>query len=93
MSKRQGFPQRSSVKHGDRLVGSDKELIERLGRNDCLPAWTPISRPAAFVGRIDGSSRLLPPRRHWHIAVRDPAFPCFAPFSEGLRHVPGEAED
>lgn len=35
MSKRrQGFPSETGVKRGDRVVRGDKELIERLGRND-----------------------------------------------------------
>jgi len=32
--RRKGFPSESSVKRGDRVVHGDKELLERLGRND-----------------------------------------------------------
>ena len=35
MSKRRkGFPSEARVKRGDRVVHGDKELAERLGRND-----------------------------------------------------------
>ena len=38
MSKRRrGFPSETSVKRGDRIVHGDKELIEKLGRNDLCP--------------------------------------------------------
>jgi SEC-C motif len=35
--RRRGFPSESEVKRGDRLVHGDKELIEKLGRNDLCP--------------------------------------------------------
>jgi hypothetical protein len=35
MSKRrQGYPSEASVKRGDRIVHGDKELTEKLGRDD-----------------------------------------------------------
>ncbi len=35
MSKRRkGFPSETGVKRGDRVVHGDKELLERLGRQD-----------------------------------------------------------
>ena len=38
MSKRRrGFPSESQVKRGLRIVHSDKELVEKLGRNDLCP--------------------------------------------------------
>jgi uncharacterized protein YecA (UPF0149 family) len=38
MSKRRrGFLSEAQVKRGDRLVHGDKELIERLGRDDLCP--------------------------------------------------------
>jgi uncharacterized protein YecA (UPF0149 family) len=38
MSKRRrGFPSETHVKKGDRVIGGDKELIEKLGRNDLCP--------------------------------------------------------
>jgi uncharacterized protein YecA (UPF0149 family) len=39
MSKRRrGFPSETHVKRGDRAVkGGEKELVERLGRNDLCP--------------------------------------------------------
>ncbi|HZZ72611.1 MAG TPA: SEC-C metal-binding domain-containing protein [Pirellulales bacterium] len=38
MSKRRrGFPSETHVKRGVRLVHGDKELSERLGRNDLCP--------------------------------------------------------
>jgi len=38
MSKRRrGFPSETKVKRGDRAVGGEKELTERLGNNDLCP--------------------------------------------------------
>ena len=38
MSKRRrSFPSETRVKRGVRIVGGDKELVERLGRNDLCP--------------------------------------------------------
>ena len=38
MSKRRrGFPSETQVKHGVRVVHGDKELVEKLGRNDLCP--------------------------------------------------------
>jgi SEC-C motif len=38
MSKRRrGYNSETRVKHGQRIVHSDKELIEKLGRNDPCP--------------------------------------------------------
>jgi len=35
--RRKGFPSESRVKRGRRLVHGDKELVEKLGRNDPCP--------------------------------------------------------
>ena len=38
MSKRRkGFPSERRVKRGQRVVRCDKELVEKLGRNDLCP--------------------------------------------------------
>lgn len=38
MSKRRkGFPSATRVKRGDQYVHGDKELVEKLGRNDPCP--------------------------------------------------------
>lgn len=38
MSKRRkGFPSETQVKRGQRVVHGDKELVEKLGRNDLCP--------------------------------------------------------
>jgi uncharacterized protein YecA (UPF0149 family) len=38
MSKRRkGFPSETQVKRGLRIVHGDKELVEKLGRNDLCP--------------------------------------------------------
>ncbi|OYU28065.1 MAG: nucleic acid-binding protein [Burkholderiales bacterium PBB2] len=38
MSKRRkGFPSETQVKRGDRVVRGNKELLEKLGRNDPCP--------------------------------------------------------
>jgi uncharacterized protein YecA (UPF0149 family) len=35
--RRKGFPSESQVKRGERIVRGDKELLEKLGRNDPCP--------------------------------------------------------
>jgi len=35
--RRRGFPSETKVKRGLRVVHGDKELIEKLGRNDLCP--------------------------------------------------------
>jgi len=35
--RRRGFPSETKVKRGMRIVHGDKELIEKLGRNDLCP--------------------------------------------------------
>ena len=35
--RRKGFPSETHVKRGQRVVHGDKELIEKLGRNDLCP--------------------------------------------------------
>jgi uncharacterized protein YecA (UPF0149 family) len=38
MSKRRrGYPSETAVKRGERMVGADKELVEKLGRDDLCP--------------------------------------------------------
>jgi hypothetical protein len=35
--RRGGFPSETKVKRGKRIVHGDKELVEKLGRNDLCP--------------------------------------------------------
>jgi uncharacterized protein YecA (UPF0149 family) len=35
--RRRGFPSETRVKRGDRVVHGDKDLVEKLGRNDLCP--------------------------------------------------------
>ena len=35
--RRKGFPSETRVKRGHRVVNGDKELLEKLGRNDPCP--------------------------------------------------------
>jgi uncharacterized protein YecA (UPF0149 family) len=35
--RRKGFPSETNVKRGMRIVHGDKELVEKLGRNDPCP--------------------------------------------------------
>jgi uncharacterized protein YchJ len=35
--RRKGYPSETIVKRGERIVHGDKELIEKLGRNDLCP--------------------------------------------------------
>ena len=50
--RRQGFPSETRVQRGDRVVHGDKELREKLGRNDPCPCGS---------GR--SFQKLLPPLR------------------------------
>ncbi|MEO3690161.1 YecA family protein [Roseateles paludis] len=53
MSKRRkGFPSETQVKRGERVVRGDKELLEKLGRNDPCPCGSGKTFQA-----------LLPPQR------------------------------
>src|SRR5689334_7369294 len=77
--RRKGFPSETRVKRGLRFVrGGDKELVEKLGRNDpcpcgsgkrfqgVLPRLRPVSteRSARTIGATDGraAARALPRR-------------------------------
>ena len=35
--RRKGYPSETNVRRGGRIVRADKELIEKLGRNDLCP--------------------------------------------------------
>jgi uncharacterized protein YecA (UPF0149 family) len=35
--RRKGFPSETHVKRGQRIVHGEKELVEKLGRNDLCP--------------------------------------------------------
>lgn len=35
--RRKGYPSETRVKRGNRVVHGDKELVEKLGRNDLCP--------------------------------------------------------
>ncbi|HEX3577457.1 MAG TPA: SEC-C metal-binding domain-containing protein [Thermoanaerobaculia bacterium] len=35
--RRKGYPSETRVKRGERIVHGDKELVEKLGRNDPCP--------------------------------------------------------
>lgn len=66
MSKRRkGFPSEARVKRGDRVVHGNKELVERLGRNDPCPCgsgrrFQAVLHAQRSVRRL--GARLLPPR-------------------------------
>jgi len=52
MSKRRkGFPSETQVKRGERVVRGDKELIEKLGRNDPCPCRSGRSFQALLPAR------------------------------------------
>lgn len=52
MSKRRkGFPSETQVKRGERIVRGDKELIEKLGRNDPCPCGSGRSFQALLPAR------------------------------------------
>ncbi len=52
MSKRRkGLPSETQVKRGERIVRGDKELIEKLGRNDPCPCGSRRSFQALLPAR------------------------------------------
>jgi len=60
MSKRRkGFPSETQVKRGDRQVGGDKDLQEKLGRNDLCPCGSrrKFKNCCLEDGVFDGSLR------------------------------------
>ena len=60
MSKRRrGYPSETSVKRGLRIVHCDKELTEKLGRNDLCPCGSrrKFKNCCLKTARFDGSQR------------------------------------
>ncbi|MCP4686993.1 MAG: nucleic acid-binding protein [Desulfobacterales bacterium] len=60
MSKRRrGFPSETRVKRGERIVHGDKELMEKLGRNDPCPCGSRrrFKNCCMKTKRWDGSTR------------------------------------
>jgi len=62
--RRKGFPSETQVKRGFRVVHGDKELREKLGRNDLCPCGSGHSfqelLPALRAVRWQSSQPLLP---------------------------------
>jgi len=57
--RRRGYPSETQVKRGDRLVGGQKELIEKLGRNDPCPCGSG-RRFQAVLPKIGPIWRFMP---------------------------------
>src|SRR5277367_2830980 len=57
--RRRGFPSETKVKRGHRTVHGDKELLEKLGRNDLCPAALADAFKKCCLpsGKYDGSPR------------------------------------
>ena len=58
--RRNGFASESRVKRGQRVVHGDKELIEKLGRNDPCPCGSARRFQAVLYGTVvafDGAAR------------------------------------
>ena len=51
--RRKGFPSEAKVKRGVRIVKGHKELTEKLGRNDFVPAGQASVSAAAALSRAD----------------------------------------
>ena len=62
--RRKGYPSETKVKRGARVVHGEKELVEKLGRNDLCPCGS---------GRC--FQALLPPHRHYDGTNRAYFFP------------------
>jgi uncharacterized protein YecA (UPF0149 family) len=52
--RRKGFPSETHVKKGGRVVHHDKELVEKLGRNDPCPC----NSGRKFQGLLHGIGQL-----------------------------------
>jgi uncharacterized protein YecA (UPF0149 family) len=60
MSKRRkGYPSETHVKKGLRVVHGDKELLEKLGRNDLCPCGSAkkFKKCCMKSGQYDGSKK------------------------------------
>jgi hypothetical protein len=60
--RRKGFPQKTKVKRGIRIVRGDKELREKLGRNDlcrCGSQGVAFKRCCLGTGRFDDPQLFL----------------------------------
>jgi hypothetical protein len=55
--RRKGFPSETQVKKGLRIVHGDKELLEKLGRNDPCPCGSLRNTAACAPAAFDGSDR------------------------------------
>ena len=57
--RRKGFPSETQVKRGVHVVHGNKELSEKLGRNDLCPCGqdTGFKNCCMRSGRFDGSER------------------------------------
>jgi hypothetical protein len=57
--RRKGYPSETRVMRGLRIVHGDKELLERLGRNDPCPCDSGgvFKKCCMHSGRYDGSPR------------------------------------
>ncbi len=57
--RRKGFPSETRVKRGDRIVHGNKELTEKLGRNDLCPCGLKkkFKNCCMRTKRYDGSER------------------------------------
>jgi uncharacterized protein YecA (UPF0149 family) len=52
MSKRRkGYPSETHVRRGERIVHNDKELTEKLGRNDLCPCGSRRLFQAVLLGK------------------------------------------
>jgi hypothetical protein len=58
--RRRGFPSETQVKRGERIVNGDKELVEKLGRNDPCPCGS--GRRFQEVLHKDRNLRRVAPR-------------------------------
>src|SRR5262249_36255819 len=57
--RRKGYPSETNVKRGIRVVHGDKELTEKLGRNDLCPCGSGkrFKNAAATAAGFDGANR------------------------------------
>src|SRR5438552_59615 len=82
--RRNGFPSESRVKRGQRVVHGDKELIEKLGRNDPCPCGS----GRRFQAVLHAQWRLLTAPRAMTTSENSNPAPCQRAGSADLEDRP-----
>jgi hypothetical protein len=88
--RRKGFPSESQVKRGDRVVRGNKELLEKLGRNDLCPCGSgpvPIRRRCLGGSLWESGWQLTPKRNGGPISGNSPSEALAGRYSSIVRQI------